>query len=139
MALIRCVPLALCATVALVTGCDGTSPAATATSNLPDDTVNAVTVSEQRAEQLVEIARAMRDVDPNLAWPMPDAFWAEVRKQSPAADAAGDISLDGWQRPLLYVRRDMRSFRLYSAGPNGKDEYGHGDDVALRQGETIID
>lgn len=33
----------------------------------------------------------------------------------------------------------MRRMRLYSAGPNGKDEYGHVDDVALREAETSID
>lgn len=100
----------------------------------------AVQRSEQHVEQLMEIARALRDADPNLAWPSADAFWAEVRSRHPAGDPTSDVGLDGWQRPLLYVREgDMRRMRLYSAGPNGKDEYGHVDDVALRQGETLIE
>ncbi len=100
----------------------------------------AVAVSEQRTESLVELLREMRDTDANLAWPLPNTFWAEVRRRHPGMDPSSDMTLDGWRRPLLYVRGgDMRTYRLYSAGPNGRDEYGTGDDVALRQGETVVE
>lgn len=133
----------------LLAACDASEPPEPATpapastlSNAPPsaDHQEAIRVSEQRVDQLMDIARSLRDADANLAWPVADAFWAEVRRRHPAGDARADATLDGWQRPLLYVREgDMRKVRLYSAGPNGKDEYGHVDDVALREGETLIE
>lgn len=104
-------------------------------STVAGDVDPAVRVSEQRTDQLAEVVRALRDRDSNMAFPTPAAFWAEVRTQHSA-----EASLDGWQRPLLYVRDgDMRRYKLYSAGPNGRDEYGFGDDVAVREGETSIE
>ena len=131
-------PLWLVFAIALSTGGNDTTPApvasAPASAAMPD-VDPAVRVFEQRTDALAEGVRALRDRDSNLAFPTPDAFWAEVRARHPA-----DAALDGWQRPLLYVRDgDMRRFKLYSAGPNGRDEYGVGDDVALREGQTSIE
>lgn len=132
--------LGLVLAIGLSTGCADTTPAPVeaaqaATAAAMPDVDPAVRVSEQRTDALADVVRALRDRDPNIAYPTPDAFWAEVRARHPA-----EAGLDGWQRPLLYVRDgDMRRFRLYSAGPNGRDEYGVGDDVALREGQTLIE
>lgn len=130
--------LCLVLVIGLSTGCTDTTPApvepSPASAAMPD-VDPAVRVSEQRTDSLAEVVRALRDRDSNLAYPTPAAFWAEVRTQHPA-----EAGLDGWQRPLLYVRDgDMRRFKLYSAGPNGRDEYGVGDDVALREGQTSVE
>ncbi|HWA98700.1 MAG TPA: type II secretion system protein GspG, partial [Pirellulales bacterium] len=45
-------------------------------------------------------------------------------------DRLGRI-VDGWGRPLVYKRTEEGGFRLYSVGPNGRDEDGGGDDVQL--------
>ncbi len=123
------------------TGCHSPDSGPVAAVPSPASAIDpAVAVSEQRTEYLVELLREMRDADSNFAWPLPNAFWAEVRRRHPGVDPSADLTLDGWRRPLLYVRGgDMRTFRLYSAGPNGRDEYGTGDDVALRQGETVVE
>ena len=137
--MLACVLLAACDSATTASGDAIPSPAGASASPSPDHQA-AVQVSEQRIDALMEIARALRDADANVAWPVEEAFWAEVRKRHPATDAGSDITLDGWQRPLIYVREgDMRRMRLYSSGPNGKDEYGLVDDVALRQGETTIE
>ncbi|MFP7721774.1 hypothetical protein [Lysobacter sp. A3-1-A15] len=137
--MLACVLLAACDTATPASGDATPAPAGASASQGPDHQA-AVQVSEQRIDALMEVARALRDADANLAWPVADAFWAEARTRHPATDPRSDITLDGWQRPLIYVREgDMRRMRLYSAGPNGKDEYGLVDDVALRQGETTIE
>ena len=38
---------------------------------------------------------------------------------------------DPWGNEYIYVRSE-KQFRFYSRGPNGKDDDGKGDDVALR-------
>ena len=39
--------------------------------------------------------------------------------------------VDGWGRPLIYKNQNGKTlFFIYSAGPNGKDELGHGDDIS---------
>ena len=137
--MLACVLLAACDTATPAAGDAAPSPVGTSASSGPEHQA-AVQISEERTDALMEIARALRDADANVAWPVAEAFWAEVRKRHPATDAGSDITLDGWQRPLIYVREgDMRRMRLYSSGPNGKDEYGLVDDVALRQGETTIE
>ena len=137
--LLACVLLAACDSATPASGEATAAPVGLSASAGPDHQA-AVQVSEQRIDQLMEVARALRDADANVAWPAADAFWAEVRKRHPATGAGSDITLDGWQRPLIYVREgDMRRMRLYSSGPNGKDEYGLVDDVGLRQGETTIE
>jgi len=45
-------------------------------------------------------------------------------------DSRGRI-LDDWGRPLVYRRTDDGGFRLYSLGPDGRDDDGAGDDVQL--------
>ena len=137
--MLACVLLAACDSATTASGDATPAPVGTSPSSGPEHQA-AVQVSEERTDALMEIARALRDADANVAWPVEEAFWAEVRKRHPATDARSDITLDGWQRPLIYVREgDMRRMRLYSSGPNGKDEYGLVDDVALRQGETTIE
>lgn len=45
---------------------------------------------------------------------------------------AGGELLDGWGNPYIYVsisERDRVTARLYSCGPNGKDDSGAGDDL----------
>ena len=49
-------------------------------------------------------------------------------------NAKGEL-LDTWGNPFVYVcpvdrRKDL--FRLYSCGPDGKDDSGQGDDIAAR-------
>ncbi|MEO5596416.1 MAG: hypothetical protein ABIQ97_04665 [Lysobacteraceae bacterium] len=126
--------------IAASTGCNAPDSAPVAAVPSPASAIDpAVAVSEQRAESLVELLREMRDADSNLAWPTTDTLWAEVRRRHPGMDQSSNLTLDGWLRPMLYVRGgDMRTYKLYSAGPNGRDEYGTGDDVALHEGETVI-
>jgi hypothetical protein len=41
---------------------------------------------------------------------------------------------DGWRQPLIYRPADQGGdapFALYSIGPNGRDEGGHGDDISF--------
>lgn len=45
-------------------------------------------------------------------------------------DKEGRI-LDEWGRPLVYTRLAPNQYLLYSVGPNGKDETGTGDDIAV--------
>ncbi|NHZ34799.1 hypothetical protein [Massilia rubra] len=43
---------------------------------------------------------------------------------------------DGWQRPFIYKSQRTQgpqAFLLYSLGPNGIDEGGHGDDIVYRR------
>ena len=45
--------------------------------------------------------------------------------------ASGEF-LDPWSRPYIYESGNPRpGFRLYSVGPNGKDEGGAGDDIMI--------
>ena len=44
-------------------------------------------------------------------------------------DAKGHI-IDGWKHPIVYQRKES-GFRVYSAGPDGIDDQGAGDDVEL--------
>lgn len=52
-----------------------------------------------------------------------------LRLTSKQLDRSGRI-LDGWGRPFVYRRTDG-GFRLYSVGPDGRDDDGSGDDVQL--------
>lgn len=52
-----------------------------------------------------------------------------VKLTAGQTDKEGRI-LDGWGRPLIYRRTD-EGFRLYSTGPDGRDDGGSRDDVEL--------
>jgi tetratricopeptide (TPR) repeat protein len=52
-----------------------------------------------------------------------------LRLPADQTDSRGRI-LDGWGRPLVYRRTDG-GFRLYSLGPDGRDDDGAGDDILL--------
>ena len=43
-----------------------------------------------------------------------------------------DVGLDAWQRPLVHhLSQDGRSAVIYSCGPDGIDQQGAGDDIAI--------
>lgn len=123
--------------------CVGCSPEVTSTDGIagpPSANDLAVKVSEERLEKLSEVVRSLRDSDSNMMFPSEEAFRAAARQRYPAEDLQNDVMRDGWGNPFVYARSgDNRSYRLHSTGPNGKNEYGTGDDAPTRGGSTEIE
>ena len=101
-------------------------------------------VTEQRMEQLIEVARDLRDRDPQMRAPEKDAFFAAARARYPSSQGAEDMLLDAWGHPFDYERASAESaqgpqqiIKLWSVGPNGVFEDSKGDDV-LRTTTTTI-
>lgn len=123
--------------------CVGCSPEVTSTDGIagpPSANDLAVKVSEERLEKLSEVVRSLRDSDSNMMFPSEEAFRVAARQRYPAEDLQNDVMRDGWGNPFFYARYgDNRSYRLHSTGPNGKNEYGTGDDAPTRGGSIEIE
>jgi hypothetical protein len=68
------------------------------------------------------IEKAFKELGPNGS--------GSLVLSSEQVDRQGRI-LDGWGRSLVYRRTDDGGFRLYSLGPDGRDDDGSGDDIQL--------
>jgi general secretion pathway protein G len=67
-----------------------------------------------------------------------DVLTKEIDGKGPFMRNVEDVR-DGWGSPLIYqptTGADGPSFRLYSLGPNGRDEEGRGDDISFWSDEV---
>jgi hypothetical protein len=83
------------------------------------------------------IKRALREyLDENGEYPVADSssltkkLGGFLQLDRRSLDRQGRI-VDVWAKPLVYQRPSPGTVRLYSLGPNGRDEDGGGDDIVL--------